>query len=56
MVELHIDEIPDGELLTKINLNVPFGGNLSIQKMPKEKLLLSFGHDECIFWQYIFTL
>jgi len=56
MVELHIDEIPDSELLTNINLSVPFGGNLSIRKMPEEKPLLSFGHDECIFRQYIFTL
>ncbi len=56
MVELPIDEIPESELLTNINLSVPFGGNLSIWKMPEEKPLLSFGHDECIFRQYIFTL
>jgi hypothetical protein len=37
-------------------IKYPFGGNLSIQKRPEEKPLLSFCHDECIFWQFIFTL
>ena len=31
------------------------GGNLSVRKNPDEKPLLSFGHDECIFRQFIFT-
>jgi hypothetical protein len=45
MVELHVDEIPyeipDSELLTNINLRYPFVGNLSVQKSPEEKPLLS---------------
>jgi hypothetical protein len=56
MVELHVDDIPDSELLTNINVRYPFGGNLSVRKSPEEKPLLSFGHDECIFQQFIFTL
>ena len=55
MVEIHVDEIPDSKLLTNINLQCWFGSNLSIQKRPEEKPLISFGHDECIFRQYIFT-
>jgi len=56
MVELHVDEIPDSELLTNINLRYPFGGYLSVQKSLEEKPLLSFSHNECIFQQFIFTL
>ncbi len=33
----------------------PFSSNLSIHKDPNEKPLLAFSHDECIFWQFIFT-
>jgi len=55
MVELHVDEIPDGEILNKINQESRFGGNLSVRKKPEEKPLLAFGHDECIFRQFIFT-
>jgi hypothetical protein len=56
MVELHANKIPNSELLTNIILKYPLGGNLSIQKRPEEKPLLSFSHDECIFWQFIFNL
>jgi hypothetical protein len=54
MVELHIDDIKD-ELLTLIYHECPFGGKLSIRMQPEERPLLSFGHDECIFHQFIFT-
>jgi hypothetical protein len=55
MVEIHIDEIPDNTLFTKINSKQKYGGNLSIRKQPEEKPLISFGHDKCIFHQLIFT-
>jgi hypothetical protein len=55
MVELHVDEIPNNKLLTIINATCKFGGKLSVRMAPEEKPLLSFGHDECIFRQFIFT-
>jgi hypothetical protein len=55
MVEIHIDEIPDNTLLIKINYECRFGGNLSVHKGKEERMLLSFGQDECIFHQFIFT-
>jgi hypothetical protein len=36
-------------------MNTPGGGNLSIRKSPDEKPLIAFGHDECIFRQFVFT-
>ena len=32
MVEMHVDEIPDNSLLTYINQECMFGGNLSVKK------------------------
>jgi hypothetical protein len=55
MAELHIDDISSKELLTKIYSECPFGGNLSVRKLPEERPLLSFGHDECIFCQFVFS-
>ncbi len=55
MVEMHVDEIPDYSLLTYINHECIFGGNLSIRRNPNERPVFSFGHDECIFHQFIFT-
>jgi hypothetical protein len=55
MVELHVDEIPDNEILTRINHECWFGGNLSVWKNNNEKPIFSFGQDECIFHQFIFT-
>ena len=55
MVEMHVDKITDNSLLTYINQECIFGGNLSIQKNPNEQPLFSFGHDKCIFHQFIFT-
>jgi hypothetical protein len=55
MVELHVDEIPDSELVTRINQECCFGGNLSIQRDINERPIFSFGHDKCIFCQFIFT-
>ncbi len=63
MVELHVDDIPEvnifdnkteNKLRTKIEGCI-FGGNLSVRKDSTEKALLAFGHDECIFRQFIFT-
>ena len=55
MVKIHVDEIPDSALLTKINYECCFGGNLSVRKGKEERPLFSFGQDECIFRQFIFT-
>ena len=64
MVEFHVDDIPEinvidnkteNKLRTKIEEECLYGGNLSVRKEPEEKPLLAFGHDECIFWQFIFT-
>ncbi len=55
MVVMHVDKIPDNSLLTYTNQECIFGGNLSIRKNPNEWPLFSFGHDECIFCQFIFT-
>jgi len=55
MVKLHVDEIPNNQLLTRINADCKFGGNLSFKKKQDEKLLFSFGLDECIFCQFIFN-
>ncbi len=64
MVEFHVDDIPEiniidskteNKLHTKIEEECPFGGSLSIHKDINEKPLLAFGHDECIFWQFILT-
>jgi hypothetical protein len=46
----------DKEILTKIYQEYCYGANLSIRMNPLEdRPLLSFGHDECIFQQFIFT-
>jgi len=55
MVELHVDKIPGNEILTRINRECCFGGNLSVRKNNNEKPIFSFGQDECIFRQFIFT-
>jgi len=64
MVEFHVDDIPEmnvfdnkteNKLRTRIDEECIFGGNLSVRKDPAEKPLFAFGHDECIFWQFIFT-
>jgi hypothetical protein len=55
MVEIHVDKIPDSALLTKINYECCFGGNLSVRKGKEERPLFSFGKDEFIFRQFIFT-
>jgi hypothetical protein len=54
--KMHIDEIDNEEILTKIYQEYCYCGNLSIRMNPlEERPLLSFGHDECIFRQFIFT-
>jgi hypothetical protein len=55
MVELHVDEIPDNELLTRINPEFRFGGNSSVWRDINERPIFSFGQDKCIFHQFIFT-
>jgi hypothetical protein len=55
MVELHLDELPESGLLTRINNECQFGGNLSVRRGLEERPIFSFGQDECIFCQFIFT-
>jgi hypothetical protein len=54
MVELHVDEPPDSKFLTRIDKECRFGGNLSVRRR-KEERPISFGQNECIFCQFIFT-
>ncbi len=49
------DDKIENYLCTIIICECPFGGDLSICKKDDKKLQLPFGHDECIFWQFIFT-
>ena len=49
MVEYHCDALPEG--VTNNNL----GGNLSVHFPIRQKLLVIFAHDECIFEQYAMT-
>jgi hypothetical protein len=51
MVEFHVDDSPEFSSLVK---HLPFKGMLSIQR-PQGKSLIIFGHDECIFKQYLMT-
>ena len=55
MVEHHIDKLPDSKLLTRFNKECCFGGNLSVRRGREERPIFSFGQDECIFCQFIFT-
>jgi len=56
MVGMHINKIDNEKILTKIYQEYCYGANLSIRMNPlEERPLLSFGHDECIFRQFIFT-
>ena len=45
MVELHVDELPDSELLTRINKECCFGGNLSVRSGKEERPIFSFSQD-----------
>jgi hypothetical protein len=52
MVEYHVDDSKEfGERLK----NLPFKGTLSVGKGSDELPLICFGHDECIFKQFIMT-
>jgi hypothetical protein len=52
MIEFHVDDVPfDCDDLTR---NLPYGGNLSV--LNKETPIFLFGHDECIFRQYSFSI
>jgi hypothetical protein len=55
MVELHVDELPESELFTRINNECKFGGNLSVRRGLEERPIFSFSQDECNFRQFIFT-
>jgi hypothetical protein len=55
MVEWHIDERPGSTLLTRINNLCLYGGNLSVRKMPNERPVISFRHDNIFFHQFLFT-
>ena len=52
MVEYHIDAC--NKFQERVNCNV--GGNLSVQRSPDQQPLIAFGHDECIFKQFTFSL
>jgi hypothetical protein len=54
MEELHVDELSDSKLLTRINKEHCFGGNLSVRRGKEERPIFSFSQDECIFHQFIF--
>jgi hypothetical protein len=55
MVEYHFDAIPDGEFKTEALHQFKFGGVLSARMFPVETPMISFGHEEAIFRQYIHT-
>jgi hypothetical protein len=52
MVEFHIDDSREFAAMLK---HLPFKGMLSIRKPPCTKPLIIFGHDECIFKQFLMT-
>ena len=52
MYEFHVDV---HETFQSKFENHEYGGNLSIHKDPKSKIILSFGHDEAIFNMMAFT-
>jgi hypothetical protein len=51
MVEFHVDDSPEFPKMLK---HLPFKGMLSVRKPPGRPLII-FGHDECIFKQYLMT-
>jgi hypothetical protein len=53
MVELHVDSHPSFH--AKMNETTHFGGQLSVRMPPNTKPVISFGQDECIFKQFLFT-
>ncbi len=65
MVEFLVINIPEinitdnkteNKICTEIEEECPFGSNLIVCKDPIEKPPLPFGHDECILWQFFFTV
>ncbi len=54
MVELHVDA--SDQLLLLGNVNGDFGGNLSVRFPTGSKPLISFGHDESIYKQFLISL
>ena len=52
MVEYHIDV---ANIFQKRMNEREYGGNLSVRRDVKDKPLIIFGHDECIFKQYLLT-
>ena len=52
MVEYHIDAC--NKFQERVNCN--FGGNLSVRKSQDQQPLIAFGHDECIFKLFTFSL
>jgi hypothetical protein len=53
MVEYHVDS--HQEFQDIMNKETEFGGNLSVRMQRGERPLIMFGHDECIFKQYLLT-
>jgi hypothetical protein len=55
MVEYHIDALPQDYYDRHFVPMHELGGSLSVRKPPNVKPLISFGHNEVIFKQYIQT-
>ena len=53
MVEHHVDSC--SLFQDEMNNETIFGGNLSVRKPQNSKPLIIWGHDECIFKQYLLT-
>jgi hypothetical protein len=52
MIECHVDSL---SLFQDKMSTTEFEGNLSVILKEGERLTLSFGHDECIYKQYLLT-
>ena len=53
MVEYHVDACDIFQ--ERMNVDTAFGGRLSVRMEKDDKPLIIFGHDECIFKQYLLT-
>ena len=53
MVEYHVDSFAADNELLKEMVTTSLGGNLSVQFPQGSKPLIIFGHDECIFKQFL---
>ena len=53
MVEYHVDS--HEKFQERMNEETSYGGQLSVRKSKDSRPLITFGHDECIFKQYLVT-